>query len=580
MITKAGVHAGKIVVGVSSYGRSFGMTDRNCAGPMCTFAGPNSGAAPGQCTQTAGYISNYEIELIAQKRASLHHHDDPSDSDILIYDNNWVAYMTEDTKSKRQATYHHLGMAGTTDWAIDLQADKGKNSTNRKEKGCVNWREVRCSSNWVADPTQDQEKRWLGVGADCAWEKLVETWKANPRGFSFSNTASEIFFKGRQNMQCMKIADHSNCDQTFQCNDSQDLYPAGYFILSSMVNIYQMHANMYGALNRLRSKIQGEIPAMTSKFAPVLQEPESLKIVIDIVGMGYAALAAPLWNSWLKRFAFFKDNSNTLGVSKDTTNGLVSNSLSLVKDASVAGQTLNVQNSVGETFGQLVDMWALLIEQANEMLFNGTDDGVQRLGDMMAKGKMMEPGEGLSDLEIQNLLAYAIYGTLIPRAWNAVRTFPVVIDSGKACNDANFDYTFMDKDDAEKTKGCVDNRMYYLMAPIGLGWSCSGSESGAGPCYDNNFLVPPGAETMDGKNWGGVTPADLISGAVRSFKANGNKNGWGSPNLGNERVIADITENGIKTAGFIPIPVCGRQEAHDNWARHDVDRWDNYPCNK
>ncbi|KAJ0150953.1 Uncharacterized protein HZ326_6558 [Fusarium oxysporum f. sp. albedinis] len=56
MVTKARVEARKLVVGVSSYGRSFKMSSARCKGPMCTFTGPESGAAKGKCTDTAGYI--------------------------------------------------------------------------------------------------------------------------------------------------------------------------------------------------------------------------------------------------------------------------------------------------------------------------------------------------------------------------------------------------------------------------------------------------------------------------------------------------------------------------------------------
>ncbi|WKT41919.1 Chitinase II [Fusarium oxysporum f. sp. vasinfectum] len=45
MVAKAGVEARKLVVGVSSYGRSFKMSSARCKGPMCTFTGPESGAA-------------------------------------------------------------------------------------------------------------------------------------------------------------------------------------------------------------------------------------------------------------------------------------------------------------------------------------------------------------------------------------------------------------------------------------------------------------------------------------------------------------------------------------------------------
>ena len=37
MITKAGVEARQIVIGVSSYGRSFRMSDGSCTGPECIY---------------------------------------------------------------------------------------------------------------------------------------------------------------------------------------------------------------------------------------------------------------------------------------------------------------------------------------------------------------------------------------------------------------------------------------------------------------------------------------------------------------------------------------------------------------
>ena len=42
MITKAGVPSNKITVGISSYGRSFGMADASCKGAMCRFTGSNT----------------------------------------------------------------------------------------------------------------------------------------------------------------------------------------------------------------------------------------------------------------------------------------------------------------------------------------------------------------------------------------------------------------------------------------------------------------------------------------------------------------------------------------------------------
>ncbi|EWZ84453.1 hypothetical protein FOWG_12248 [Fusarium oxysporum f. sp. lycopersici MN25] len=58
MVTKAGVEARKFVVGVSSYGRSFKMSSARCKGLMCTFTGPESGAAKEQWAKTHNVDSN------------------------------------------------------------------------------------------------------------------------------------------------------------------------------------------------------------------------------------------------------------------------------------------------------------------------------------------------------------------------------------------------------------------------------------------------------------------------------------------------------------------------------------------
>ena len=139
MITKAGVPANKITVGISNYGRSFKMTKAGCTGPMCGFAGPESAAAKGRCTQTAGYISNREIyDIIILDRSSQKQpnplstilgdptqpktsYDIESDSAIMVYnETEWVAYMSEEIRTSRTVYYKSLNFGGIIDWAVDL----------------------------------------------------------------------------------------------------------------------------------------------------------------------------------------------------------------------------------------------------------------------------------------------------------------------------------------------------------------------------------------------------------------------------------------------------------------------------
>lgn len=67
MITKAGVPAKQIIPALALYGRSFQMSEVGCKKTDCTFTGPQSGATKGECTDTAGYMSNVEINNIINK---------------------------------------------------------------------------------------------------------------------------------------------------------------------------------------------------------------------------------------------------------------------------------------------------------------------------------------------------------------------------------------------------------------------------------------------------------------------------------------------------------------------------------
>ncbi|KAF2819903.1 putative glycosyl hydrolase, family 18 [Ophiobolus disseminans] len=123
MITKAGAASNKVVVGVSSYGRSFKMAQSGCDSEDCKFTGSSgqSNAAKGRCTDTAGYISNAEInEIILSGKVNKKW--TKEGSNMMVYnDTEWVAWMDDEMKKSRSRFYDTYNFAGTTDWAVDLQ---------------------------------------------------------------------------------------------------------------------------------------------------------------------------------------------------------------------------------------------------------------------------------------------------------------------------------------------------------------------------------------------------------------------------------------------------------------------------
>jgi GH18 family chitinase len=128
MITKAGVESNITAIGVSSYGRSFEMTTAGCWTDNCTYTGPDSGALPGVCTNTAGILADYEIDLIASENPSAEiYWDEVSYSNIMVYnDTQWVAWMNSTNKAWRESIYLGFGFLGSSDWAVDYQSEDGE----------------------------------------------------------------------------------------------------------------------------------------------------------------------------------------------------------------------------------------------------------------------------------------------------------------------------------------------------------------------------------------------------------------------------------------------------------------------
>ncbi|KAJ2380506.1 hypothetical protein GGI05_006284, partial [Coemansia sp. RSA 2603] len=127
LITHAGVPSNKVLLGLAAYGRSFKQVYPNCAGPNCMFAGPESGATPGSCTGTAGYISMTELEGIRVTSGRVRSEYTDSGSTVMLYDTDqWVSYNTRGELDRRQQLAAKMNLGGTVMWALDLLGGDGQ----------------------------------------------------------------------------------------------------------------------------------------------------------------------------------------------------------------------------------------------------------------------------------------------------------------------------------------------------------------------------------------------------------------------------------------------------------------------
>ncbi|CAG8418245.1 unnamed protein product [Penicillium salamii] len=178
MITKAGVPNSKIVAGLASYGRSFGMDDPKCHGPECKFTGPESGAMAGRCTKTPGYIANAEInEWLDENDDITTYYDKPSRSTISYSSNGtWVAYNTEDERNDRITTWHKdKTVLGTSLWAIDL-TEFVTELPNGQAVGDLSYEPVSCTKSF--DNLDDLEAA-TGIDERCMNIYLIQAINGN-----------------------------------------------------------------------------------------------------------------------------------------------------------------------------------------------------------------------------------------------------------------------------------------------------------------------------------------------------------------------------------------------------------------
>ncbi|KAI1352858.1 hypothetical protein F5Y01DRAFT_324113 [Xylaria sp. FL0043] len=605
LVTKAGVPSGKVVVGVTSYGRSFKMSTPGCTTELCTFTGSSaqSDAAKGRCTGTAGYLSNAEImEIMNNKsRVTTKYVDKDSDTNILVYDDvQWVGYMDEGKKASRRALYESLQMGGTTDWAIDLESYqetppgvkdwntfvlKVKSGTDPYIEGdrTGNWTTLSCEDRAVVDLAHlTPLERWGMLDCQTAWEDAIRVWKDidRPEGnIVFSQSIANTFHV-TENSDCDSLKAFTNCDQVAVCAEHAGSGPAGYLVWNSLVVIHEIYYNFYTALDEATtSALTPSFSDYENHFTPLPNDDNTeLQILLDFIGIIGAVAGASYFNGFLKSLpsAFGKIGGDNV---KDGALALIAGSISIAKDLTAAGGKSDYWNVEKEAafaayMGQVINAWEAVTEETIMTLFDGSDKSIDTLGGLIAGGRfiagsaqghasqIMKPSDK-SDTALKLAITSAFWSYIIPIGWTLSGTHGFVLDSGFDCNTKGNPLNQYLLDDVESnTRYCnpTNNKLYYLVAARGDSEICVNEG-----CTNSYFQKPPGLEKLDGTAYGGLTLETLIAGSIRTYEANGNKNGAQAPDIGNTATVNELYMHNITTPGYIRLPICSAQLAFYNW---------------
>ncbi|KAF2472768.1 killer toxin alpha/beta, partial [Lindgomyces ingoldianus] len=129
LLWRAGVDPAKVVLGLGWYGRSFTLANPSCNTPngVCTFS---EGGTPGECTNSAGTLTNAEINRIIAKGGVQKGFDRKAAVKWITWNSNqWISYDDGETIQLKIAHANSRCLAGKMIWAVD-QDDSQSSSVN------------------------------------------------------------------------------------------------------------------------------------------------------------------------------------------------------------------------------------------------------------------------------------------------------------------------------------------------------------------------------------------------------------------------------------------------------------------
>ncbi|KAJ5146492.1 uncharacterized protein N7515_001056 [Penicillium bovifimosum] len=603
MITKAGVPRNKVIVGVTSYGRSFKMAEEGCYGPNCAFVGDrlNSQAKPGRCTDTAGYISDAEIKEIlnSPKRAVTESFVDPSsNSDILIYDGTeYVSYMGSAIKATRATLYSSWGLGGLTDWATDLQ------DYNDPPLPAKSWDDVFKLIDNGENPKADHTRTGNWTDLDCMHEMIVDANQYTPsekdtdkkNGITFIDSAA----------QTLTMVEGANCGSLLEDSCVVQPCPAGangptsgpaaMLIWNSLVQLHLIFRDYHRLIGEAEVEGALSLQDLENKFAPIPPEGDNTwkLLLIDLLTVGTLGTAGPIFNTVIKRLPYFLEKPSHLDNYKDTTMNMIGQGTTVAKDLIDSPRspwTPESQAEFSNYMAQVVTGWKNMTSWSLGEDFSGKDDSIERLGKLISNGKLGKGKSVLSsdepdDKQDYNSLVASIkkcfFGFTIPALWQASKSYPFVMGAGHDCGSKEIT-DYLTEDNMDATGSCVDGKQYYLVYPKGDSDDCKVICYDKGPCQTQctnaKFSPLPGLSYLNGTSYGGISKDDLIKGSVRTWIKNGKENGGKTPDPTDEETIDNMMNADVTTPGYVRIPVCSPERAYKSWDTTKAGSSANYPC--
>ncbi|KAK4213191.1 hypothetical protein QBC37DRAFT_464275 [Rhypophila decipiens] len=380
--------------------------------------------------------------------------------------------------------------------------------------------------------------------------------------------------------------------------------PAAYLVWNSLVQIHYLFVDMHHELLYVAKYfITVALQDFEKEVAPETLAPSDTwpQILLDLVGLGLAVGAGPYIYTYLARRQYFIDVAGTDAADtlvKDTSFALYAALASATKDMVTTKRlelvlpfpprwTPKSQATFPDYLVQAFEAWGSSTERAVSRAFSGDDAAIEALTLLISDGKWIDgwggnrtipddPDKNNSD-GVTWFLTRAFYAYAIPAIWTVSGIHAFVLDSGYPCGTIDPMGQYINTDTQHATWACFQDKLYYLVAPIGKSQDCLETI-----CPSKTSSAPPGLNLLLGSSLGSspfhdISVQDFIEGAVRTFIANGNRNGAQPMDPVSRDSFEDIVNHDIHAPGYIRLPVCRPDVAFQGWVRGDRKAPD-YPC--
>lgn len=181
LLWRNNISPSQVNLGLGWYGRSFTLKDPSCNIPGCIFS---EGGTAGECTNSAGTLSNAEISRIIASNSLTPTIDQEAAVKWITWDSNqWVSYDDGETMQMKLQAASELCLGGTMIWSIDQDGTDNASSNDLLGIGTANGvlqsdaamlREWQTTARTAA--TIQNSCYWSFCGDECTTGFIAETY--------------------------------------------------------------------------------------------------------------------------------------------------------------------------------------------------------------------------------------------------------------------------------------------------------------------------------------------------------------------------------------------------------------------